>query len=100
MKVFDMNEEDKDKNKDKKGWKIDRNIPIAFILSIVITILFQIGMFLWSFATLTNELKTLSIQVYDLKTDIYRIDDAERDKELYNHKFDSLNKRVDKLETK
>ena len=87
-------------NNEKKGWTIDKSIPLAFILAVTLSILIQVGSSIWWSATVTNKLENVILQVSDIKSNIYMINDAERDKELYKHKFESINNRIDKIEYK
>lgn len=85
---------------EKRGWKIDKNIPVFFILSVIFTLTIYAGMFLYSFATVTTELKNLTATVQDMRTEAYTINNADKDKEHFNYKLEVLDKRVTKLESK
>lgn len=84
----------------KTGWTIDKSIPLAFILAVSLSILIQIGSSIWWSATVTNKLENVISQVSDIKSNIYMINDAEKDKELINHKLIIINNRIDKIEDK
>lgn len=88
--------EEKDINKIKTSWKIDKQIPLALIFSILL----QCGVGIWWGATLTNNLENVATQVKEIRIDIYTIRDADKDKALINHKVDDVTRRVQNLEIK
>lgn len=85
---------------EKRGWKIDKNIPIIYIISIFFSFFFSAGIAVWQFATVTNELKNITMVLQDVKSESYTINNADKDKEHFNYKLEVLDKRVTKLESK
>src|SRR5690348_12243000 len=82
------------KTDEKTGWHVVKDIPLAFIF----TIMLQTCAGVWWAATLTTKLDTLNIQIIELKTDRYTSNDARRDLALQQAMQQELARRIDNLE--
>lgn len=81
-------------NNDKEHWKLVKEIPIALIIAL----LMQLGGGIWWAATFSQEMKTLIKEVASIKSETYTQKEADKDKAIFNLKFDDVNRRVQILE--
>lgn len=80
----------------RNGWHVGREIPIAVIVALVI----QTGGGIWWLANLAAKLDSVQYQLAELKTDRYTASDARRDNDLARLRDENLERRVRDLETR
>ena len=81
-------------NNNKESWKLVKEIPIALIIALIM----QLCGGIWWAATFSQEMKTLIKEVASIKSETYTQKEADKDKAIFNLKFDDINRRVQNIE--